>query len=81
MRETEHEAVSSRFGLILEMEAVSVAWVVIMLMGTFVLAAVCGGLYDGWLHRRRVTPAGWSDAERDHARIMSRYYAQYGPTQ
>jgi hypothetical protein len=70
-----------RGGHTLDVEAVSMSWFVIILMGTFVMAAVCGGLYDAWLHRRHRTLAGWSDAERAHARIMSRYYAQYGPTQ
>lgn len=57
-------------------------WAMIMLMlGTCVLAALCGGLYDGWMQRRPGRLAGWSDAQRDHARIMSRYYARYGPTE
>lgn len=57
------------------------AWVVIMLAGTVVLIAGFGGLYDGWLHRRPAGLVTWSDAERRHAKIMSRYYAQYGPTE
>ncbi len=56
---------------------------VIILMGFLALTCMIGlaGLLCDRRHHRPATPLHWSDAERQHALIMSRYYANYGPTQ
>jgi len=67
----------------MEPEAVSMADGVIMLLGFLALTCMIGvaGLLYGQQHRRPAAPFHWADAEHQHALIMSRYYANYGPTQ
>jgi hypothetical protein len=53
-----------------------------MVMWGFVaLISVIGvaGLLHERLRHRPAKPPGWSEAEHQHALIMSRYYAGFGP--
>jgi hypothetical protein len=53
----------------------------IVVLGFLVLIsviAIAGVLYER-LHHVPATPFHWSDAEHQHALIMSRYYANFGP--
>ena len=52
-----------------------VVWGLLVLIGASSLA---GALYER-LHPRPTTPFRWSEAEHQHAVLMSRYYANFGP--
>jgi hypothetical protein len=53
----------------------------IVVSGFFALISVIGiaGVLYERLHHRPVMPFPWSEADHQHALIMSRYYAGFGP--